>query len=158
MGNLLPSVLWPEPPGLPEGAHVWVIGGDLGAGVACELVAADHVIAMTRHPVGGAVERLAPATLPAAGRQYQLRIRSGSRTDIIGVWTVVEPAPAPVVARCEAHGDGVAVTIVGTAIIEVADAVAVVSGDAVIAVPGLLRGTVRVHAGDGEVLAVIRMP
>lgn len=88
------------PPRLPLGAHIWIAGGDLGPMTRCELVAADHVVPLTRHAIRAGVERLEPATPLAAGRQYQLRVRSRARQDIVGVWTVTDPEPPPPVVRC----------------------------------------------------------
>jgi len=112
--NQPPSILWPTVPGLPCGAHVWVVGGSLGPEGECELVAADHVVPLARHPVGARrlpvsgppgtpaqqVERLAPAVALAVGRQYQLRVRVRSRSHVVGVWTVTPPFAPPAVARC----------------------------------------------------------
>jgi hypothetical protein len=174
--NLPPSIFWPTPPGLAAGAHVWVIGGSLTPSGVFELVAADHVVPLTRHAIGvqrsplsgppgtspQIVERLAPAARLTLGRQYQLRVRAAGRTDIVGVWTVGEPAPRPEVTRCSLHlRDGelfVDIAIRGTAIVQVlADsggaALEIVTGEAVLEAPRHDASTrqveVRVLADDG---------
>lgn len=153
--NQPPSIFWPALPGLPQGAHVWVVGGSLApAGVWCELVAADHVVPLVRHAVGVAgvgnqpVERLAPASVLTLGRQYQLRVRSANRTDIVGVWTVGPALPAVVVARCEVARGAIAIAVTGTALVQVDAALHVVTGAATIEV-GAQRVTVRVLGADG---------
>lgn len=194
--NLPPSILWPPPPALPRGAHVWVIGGTLGGDAICDLVAADHVIAVTRHeigvqqdPVSGppdaphqVVERLSPAAPLAADRQYQLRVRVAGRTEIVAVWTVVEPFERPEVDGMSLHDHHpqavpglpshapageiaprfVALAMTGTAIVQVraddgATAIDVIHGPGVIVAPRLAESTrafqVRVLAPDGAVIA-----
>ncbi len=141
---------------------MWIVGGSLRPTATCELVAADHVVPLTRHAIGETVERLAPAAAVAAGRQYQLRVCSPSRQDIIGVWTVGEAMRAPRIVKCALRLQGldlaVDVAIVGTAIVHaVVDgggaAVALVSGEASVIAPrhhpAADRVTVRVLAVDG---------
>lgn len=158
--NQPPSILWPAPPGLPAGAHIWVVGGSLApANVWCELVAADHVVPLTRHAIAvepRVVERLAPASTLALGRQYQLRVRSAGRSDIVAVWTVGDPAPPAELTRCAlTAGPAVEVSVRGVAIVQVVGAAPeVVTGDAVIvAPPETRRVRVRVLGVDGATLA-----